>query len=77
MEGIDYLDQGDLELLEIAVVDPLIVQLANEFAQQSRPVPPSRSERDRNLHSPLDDLNGRAPRGCCSALLPGAVAASS
>jgi hypothetical protein len=47
MVGIDDLGQGDLELLEIALVDPPIVQLTNEFVEQSRPVPSSRSERDR------------------------------
>jgi hypothetical protein len=33
MEGIDSLDKGGLELLQIAVVDAPIIQLTNEFAE--------------------------------------------
>src|SRR4051812_30427699 len=59
MVGIDELDQGGLDMRQIAVVNPSVVQLTDEFAEQSGPVPASWCDRCRNLHLSLDDLDGR------------------
>ena len=58
---------------QVAVVDPPVVKLADELAEQSGPVAPGRYEWDLDLDAPLDDLHRGQPRGRGSGLLPGAV----
>ncbi len=62
------------EAREVAVVDAAVVELIGEFAQQPRPVSPSRFQGDADLHPSLDDLDRGPARGGRLGLFPRAVA---
>jgi hypothetical protein len=64
--GLQFPCQGG----KVAVVDAAVVDLVGEFAEDSRPVPAGRRERDLDLHPPLDDVDGGETRGGSSRLLP-------
>jgi hypothetical protein len=60
---------------EVAVVDAAVIELIGEFAQQPRPVSPSRFQGDADVHPSLDDLDRAPARGGRPGLFPRAVAA--
>ena len=59
---------------EVAVVDAAVIELIGEFAQQPRPVSPSRFQGDADVHPSLDDRYRGPARGGRPGLFPRAVA---
>jgi hypothetical protein len=72
--GLEDRVECDGQVGEIAVVDPPVVELLGQLLQRLGPVPAGERLPRRNLHSPLDDLDGRATGGSGPGLLPGALA---
>jgi hypothetical protein len=54
---IQHGSQSGREAIEVAVVDPTVVDLMGELVEQPGPVPPGRGHGHRDLHAALDDLD--------------------
>ncbi|SFL71697.1 hypothetical protein SAMN04488085_11626 [Geodermatophilus ruber] len=75
--GLQYGLQCPRKGRQVAVVDPPVVQLAGELAEQTWPVAAGGHERNLDLDAPLDDLHRGQTGGSGPRLLPGAVPAGS
>jgi hypothetical protein len=73
--GIQDRGQRAGERDEVAVVDPPVVHLAGELAEQLWPVVARRCQCHADLDASLDDLHRSAAGRCCPRLLPRAVPA--
>src|SRR5687768_5282372 len=72
---LQYGLQGPRQSRQVAVVDPSVVQLAGELAEQPRPVAAGGRERHLDLNASLDELNCGQTGGSRPGLLPRPVPA--
>jgi hypothetical protein len=74
--GVEDGAQRHGEVGKVAVVDPAVVQLAREFAEESGPVAASGDGRDADLDVSFDHLDRNSSGGGGPRLFPGAVSTS-
>jgi hypothetical protein len=71
VDGVERDGEGG----QVAVVDPAVVELAGEVAEQPRPVLAPGSRRDLDFYAPLDDLDSGPARRGRPGLFPGPLPA--
>jgi hypothetical protein len=54
VDGVECVGQGE----QVAVVDPTVLELPSEVAEQARPLLPSGCDRGGDFYASLDDLDG-------------------